>query len=57
MNNISTKDKLDQLLDLTVSKFSSWEIDFLTDMQYLEEFSSKQKEKIEELWQKHIGES
>lgn len=50
-----TAQRVQELLDLHWSKFSSWEADFITDMQDLEEFNGGQVDKIDELWQKHLG--
>lgn len=55
ISNQEAKQKVDDLIDLGMSNFSSWEIDFLTDQIDREEFTDGQLEKIEELWRKHCG--
>ena len=55
INNEEAKQKVEDLLDLGMSNFSSWEIDFISDQIDRTEFTEGQLDKIEELWEKHCN--
>lgn len=53
ISNEDAKAKIEDLIDMGMSNFSSWEIDFITDQIDREEFTEGQLIKIEELHDKH----
>lgn len=53
ITNEEAKQKVDDLLKVNVSRFSTWELEFVDSLEDVTEFSDKQLEKIEELWSKY----
>ena len=55
ISNEEAKQKVEDLIDMGMSNFTSWEIDFISDQIDREEFTDGQLSKIEELWEKHCA--
>ncbi len=51
---MTTKEKVDALQDVSVSKMNNWELDFLDDISEKDDFTSAQAKKIDELYEKHV---
>ncbi len=54
ISNEEAKQKVEDLFELGIDNFSSWEADFIGDVLDITEFTDDQLRKIEELAEKHL---